>query len=93
MVVGVLTLELFLPEAQSLKGKRSLLRPLVEHIRRNWNVSVAEIAHQDTWQRALLGVAAVSAQETRVRGVLDEVSRYAGNQGSIQVVDSSVEFY
>jgi len=57
MVIGLLTLELHFPGARSLKDKRQVLRRLKDRVRA-LNVSVAEVAHQDLWQRARLGIAA-----------------------------------
>ncbi|MBT9175983.1 MAG: hypothetical protein DDT20_00285 [Firmicutes bacterium] len=59
--IGVIVLELFLPDAHSLKDKRSIVRSLVAKIRQRFNVSVAEIGHQELWQRTVIVVAVVSA--------------------------------
>ena len=56
MPVGLLTLELHIPDAQSLKDKRQVLRSLKDRLRRDFNVAVAELEHQDTWQRSVVGV-------------------------------------
>ena len=69
MVVGLLRLELHLPAANSLKAKRSVVNHVKERLRTRFNVSVAEVDHQDLWQRATLGVAVVSGDQ----GVLDKV--------------------
>lgn len=90
MTVGLLTLELFLPQAQSLKAKRSLLRPLLEDIRREWNVSAAEVEHQDTWQRATLAVATVNTAEPDAHRTLDAIARGAADRDGIQVLDVAI---
>lgn len=78
MVVGLLTVELHLPHAQSLKDKRMVLRRLKDRLKAS-NVSVAEVEHQDLWQRATLAVAAVSTDDRHVEqilnGVADEIER------------------
>ena len=56
MVVGLLTLEIHLPDAHSLKDKRQVVRKLKERLRARFNVAVAELDHQDLWQRATVGV-------------------------------------
>jgi len=58
--LGILSLDLHFPTAQSLKEKRSLLKSLVARMRNTFNVSVAEVGYQETWQRARLVVAVVS---------------------------------
>lgn len=78
MRVGLLVLELHIPGAQSLKDKRMVLRSVKDRVKR-FNVSVAEVEHQDLWQRATLGVVAVSASSEAVdrelAAVADEVER------------------
>ncbi|MFQ5795109.1 MAG: DUF503 domain-containing protein [Candidatus Bipolaricaulia bacterium] len=60
MKVGILTLELSLHSPRSLKEKRAILKPLIERIRSQYNVSVAELGYQDDWRRAQIGVAHIS---------------------------------
>jgi uncharacterized protein YlxP (DUF503 family) len=78
MTVALLSLELFLPMSQSLKDKRMVLRRLKDRLGA-LNVAVAEVAHQDVWQRAGLGVVTVAssdnvAQET-LTNALDTIER------------------
>ena len=73
MVVGVLRLELRLPESHSLKEKRSVLRSVKARVRQKFNVSIAEVAENDLWQRAVLGLAVVGNDRRFVEGALDEV--------------------
>jgi len=70
MVVGLLSLELHLSGARSLKDKRMVLRSVKDRLRR-LNVAVAELEHQDRWQRAGLGVVTVAASETLARRELE----------------------
>ena len=69
MVVGVLRLELLLPENHSLKGKRSVLRAIKARVQNKFNVSIAECEDHDLWQRATLGVSQVGAEQ-RTRGCM-----------------------
>jgi uncharacterized protein YlxP (DUF503 family) len=83
MPVGLLTLELHIPDAQSLKDKRQVLRSLKDKLRRDFNVAVAELEHHDTWQRSVVGVVTISNEEQHVREmlqkVLDEADRILGS--------------
>jgi uncharacterized protein len=78
LAVGLLSIELFLPEAQSLKDKRMVLRGVKDRLKK-FNVSVAEVEHQDLWQRAGLGVVTVSNARAHVdetlAAALEEVER------------------
>ena len=56
MPVGLLTLELHIADAQSLKDKRQILRSLKDRLRGKFNVAVAELEYHDTWQRSVVGI-------------------------------------
>jgi uncharacterized protein YlxP (DUF503 family) len=71
--VAVLHLELFLPLAHSLKDKRSVLQRVLSRIRNRHAVAVAEVDHQELWQRAALAVVAVSAKRLLVEQCLQRV--------------------
>jgi uncharacterized protein YlxP (DUF503 family) len=73
MPVGLLTLELHIPDAQSLKDKRQVLRSLKDKLRREFNVAVAELEHHDTWQRSVVGIVTLSNEEKHVKEVLEKV--------------------
>ena len=75
MIVGLLTLELHFPHARSLKDKRTELQGIKDRIRRHHNAAVAELDHQDVWQRTRLGIVTINAQAGVVEGVLDQVLR------------------
>jgi uncharacterized protein YlxP (DUF503 family) len=83
MPVGLLTLELHIPDAQSLKDKRHVLRSLKDKLRRKFNVAVAELDHQDLWQRSVVGIVTLSNEERHLREslqkVLDEADRILGS--------------
>jgi len=70
--VGLLSIELHLAGARSLKDKRMVLRSLKDRLRR-FNVAVAELDHQDLWQRASLGVVSIAATVDGVHQTLDAV--------------------
>jgi uncharacterized protein YlxP (DUF503 family) len=73
MPVGLLTLELHIPDAQSLKDKRQVLRSLKDKLRREFNVALAELEHHDAWQRSVIGVVTLSNEEKHVREMLQKV--------------------
>ena len=68
--------DLHVPESRSLKTKRAAIRPIVDGLRHRFPVSVAEVDHQDQWQRAAIGVAVVGSSDTQVREVLASVERF-----------------
>ena len=90
--IGVLTLELRIPDAHSLKEKRHHVLSLKERLRHKFNVSVAEIDYQDIWQRALLSVVVVSSSRQFARRVLDAAEDEAASLAGRYLVDTSVEW-
>ncbi len=76
MTLGVLTLHIHLPGCGSLKEKRRRLKPLLARLGREFNISVAEMDHQDTWQEAMIVCAFVSNDQRITQRSLGKVSRW-----------------
>ena len=91
MIVGLLSLELHVGGARSLKDKRMVLRSLKDRLRR-LNVAVAELDHQDLWQRAGLGIVTVGATEALVRRELDAAVEMVERVEPGAIARSEVEF-
>jgi len=93
MFVGVLRLTLHLPEPGSLKSKRHLVRSAIDRVRARFNVSIAEVAENDLWQRSVLGVTAVGNDHAFVNEALDKVAGFVASMhgGQIQVIDRQLE--
>ena len=88
MHVAALTLDLHLPQSRSLKAKRAIVRPILEGARHRFSVAAAEVSHQDQWQRAGLGVAAVASTPSHVTEVLDRVERFVWSFPEVEVVSA-----
>jgi hypothetical protein len=80
--------DLQLPHVHSLKEKRAVLRPILEGARRRFEVAAAEVDHQDRWQRATLGLAAVSGSAGHAQAVLDKVERFVWSFPQVDVIGS-----
>ena len=85
MHVVALTVEIHLPAVHSLKEKRAVLRPILEGARRRFAVAAAEVDGQDLWQRATLGMAAVSGSARHAEEVLDAVERFVWSFPEVEV--------
>jgi uncharacterized protein YlxP (DUF503 family) len=83
--------ELHLPDVESLKGKRHVLKGLKEKVRARFQVSVAEVDHQDLWQRATLALAYVSADARHANEVITKAMDFIEDNVEGQVLDTSVE--
>lgn len=73
MIVGVLTVDLALFEAQTLKDRRRVVQSLKQRIQNAFNVSVAEVEHEETVQRCVLGVAMVCNESRPVHAQFDRI--------------------
>ncbi len=91
MFVGVLRLTLHLPEPGSLKSKRHLIRSAIDRVRARFNVSIAEVAENDLWQRSVLGVTAVGNDHAFVNEVLDKVAGFVGSMHGGQLLVTARE--
>jgi uncharacterized protein YlxP (DUF503 family) len=82
MPIGLLTLEIHISDAQSLKDKRQVLRSLKDRLRARFNVAVAELAHQETWQRSRVGVVTISGDgkhlEESMNAIAEESEQVLG---------------
>lgn len=93
MLVGVLSLELFLEGADSLKGKRQVLRSLLERLKHRYNVSVAEVGRQDSWKYATVGVSAVSGDMAHLDKMLNVVVRFIENHHGVEIINMQRDIY
>jgi uncharacterized protein YlxP (DUF503 family) len=73
MVIGLLSLEIFLPHAQSLKDKRRVINAFRDRIKGRFNIAVAELDYQDKWQRARYGIVTLNNQKSIVDQVLRKI--------------------
>jgi uncharacterized protein YlxP (DUF503 family) len=91
-VIGVLTLELRLENSHSLKEKRHVVESLKNRLRNKFNVAVAEIDHQDLWQRSVIAVVTVSSDRVHSEKVLHSAEEEAASQLGPELVGVEVEW-
>jgi len=91
VVIGLCRLELLLHGNFSLKGKRQVIKSVVERARQRFNISIAEVEDQDLWQKAVLGICTVSNDRQRVNSILDQVVDFIENTNLAEVTDSQIE--
>ena len=91
MVVGVLTLTLFLPENHSLKGKRGVIKRIKARVANTFNVSIVECDAHDLWQRAVLGICQVGMDVPYVDGALRQVVRFIEEMQIAELGEDSIE--
>ncbi|MFZ5650180.1 MAG: DUF503 domain-containing protein [Bacillota bacterium] len=91
MVIGVLTLELFMGEASSLKCKRRILKSLIDKMKSRFNVAVAEVDKQDKWQHSTVGVTCVTNDQTHAHQMLSAVVKFVESAGTVEILDIQTE--
>ncbi|MGD0060485.1 MAG: DUF503 domain-containing protein [Verrucomicrobiia bacterium] len=90
--MGLLQVELTIPSADSLKAKRMVLRSIKDRIRKNFNVSIAEVEDNDQWQSAVLAVALVSNDKRFANQVLSKVVDFIESSRDLVVDDYQLGF-
>jgi uncharacterized protein YlxP (DUF503 family) len=93
MVVAVLTAALLFPGAQSLKDKRRRIAGLMARIRAGYPVSVAEVGHQELWQRGTVGVALVTTDSRLAQSMFDRITDGIEGGGEVELLSRSIEFF
>ncbi len=90
MIAALVSVDLHVPQATSLKGKRGVVKSLVAALRNDLNVSVAEVGYQDLWQRCRLGVAIAAGSQTGARKVAQQVEQIVWRDPRVEVVSFSI---
>lgn len=93
VVIGTLQLDLHFPRPQSLKEKRVLLKSLVDRVRKQFNVSIAEIDGMDLWQVSSLVLAAVGGETRHVNQILDHVVEFVRSEREMEITKQHMEFF
>jgi uncharacterized protein YlxP (DUF503 family) len=91
MLVGICTIRLRVSGNQSLKGKRRVVKTIIERVKNRFNVSIAEVDHQDLWQRAELGVAIVTNDKGHAQRTLTSVVNFIDAMHLADLLDYEIE--
>ncbi|MGQ9631145.1 MAG: DUF503 domain-containing protein [bacterium] len=90
-VVGICSVELFIPNSNSLKSKRQVLRSIKDRIRHKFNVSIAEVSGMEMWQRATIGIACVSNDRHHANSILNKAIESMEENGHAVILNCNVE--
>jgi uncharacterized protein YlxP (DUF503 family) len=91
MFTGLMTVQMHLHGLNSLKDKRSIVKSLIERLRSRFNVSVAEVDHNDSRTSAVIGIAVISNDKTHAASQLDVVERFIRGDGRFGVGETERE--
>ena len=93
MVVGSMKIELFLHDNRSLKGKRKIVKSIVNKTKNKFNVAIAEVGSNDKWQKIELGVSAVGNDRRHIDSSLNNVLVFIDSLFLAEIVDSEIEIF
>jgi hypothetical protein len=85
--ISLLTIELMIPWARSLKDKRSAVRGLKDRLRARFNASVAEVAYQDKWQRAIIAVCIIGSDKRQLESNMSKIRQLCEEAQDLQITD------
>jgi uncharacterized protein YlxP (DUF503 family) len=91
MVVGVCHIGLLIHDNHSLKGKRQILKKVLEKVKNRFNVSIAEVGSHELWQRAEIGLTAVGNDGAFVNSQLLKVLDFIENLHIVEITDHDIE--
>ena len=92
MIIDACQLDLHLDGCASLKEKRSLIKPLLARLHREFNVAAAEVARQDVWQSAEIAFVVVGNDAAHLRAELQNIVRWIEhNRPEVEIVDARFE--
>jgi uncharacterized protein YlxP (DUF503 family) len=93
VTVAIARVTLFLGGSHSLKDKRMVLRRVKDLVRDKFNVSIAEVAEHDTWQRAVVGLSLVGSDRRFAESALDEVLRFIRDKAEVVKEEREMETF
>jgi uncharacterized protein YlxP (DUF503 family) len=91
MIIVAAMITLIIPENDSLKGKRRVVKSLIERVRHKFDAAVAEVGDNDLWQKARIGVALVGNDSQLLNSRLQQIMKFMENQHLVEIIDSQVE--
>ncbi|HMA60491.1 MAG TPA: DUF503 domain-containing protein [Halanaerobiales bacterium] len=93
MFVGVITVELQIPMAQSLKDKRSIIKSLTDKCKNKFNVAVAEVDNKDLWKNATLGLVTVTSDRRYLDKVINKIISFIEDFPGVYLYNHTVDYY
>ena len=91
MIVGAAVVEIRIHGSHSLKQRRGVVRSIARRLRNRFNLSIAEVGGQDTWQRAEIGICAAGSDRAQVRGLLEKAIAFVDELHLAEVIGADIE--
>ena len=91
MIVGICHLDVIIPENHSLKGKRQVIKKIIDRVKNRFNISIAEVGDNELWQRSQLGISLVGNDRRFVNSYLDRVINFIEAMNIVDIAHSELE--
>ena len=91
MVVGICQIDMIIHNNHSLKGKRQVLKAIIERVKNRFNVSAAEVGDNDVWQRSQIGLCVVGNDSSHINGILDKTINFIESLHLAEIIDHRIE--
>jgi len=91
MVIGCCSIKFCLHGNNSLKGKRRVVRVIKDRLKKDFNVSIAEVGYQDVWQSLHIGISAVGSNRAYMDGLMSKVVDAIDRMNLAEIVDCKTE--
>ena len=91
MVIGAMTVEFYLHDNRSLKGKRKIVKSMIGKVKHKFNVAISEVGSNDKWQKIELGISTVGNDRRHIDSSLANVLDYLESLYLAEIVDSRIE--
>jgi uncharacterized protein YlxP (DUF503 family) len=93
MVIGFLSLEIYLPYSHSLKEKRKTLVSLKDRVKKKYNVAFAELEYHDKWQRSKIGIVTLNKRKTMIESIFQKILTEAEENLEGEIIKTEIQFF
>jgi uncharacterized protein YlxP (DUF503 family) len=93
MVMGFLSLEIYLPYSHSLKEKRKTIVSFKDRVRKKFNVAIAELEYHDKWQRSKIGMVTLNNRKTMVDSIFQRIISDAEENIEGEIIKTEIHYF
>jgi uncharacterized protein YlxP (DUF503 family) len=93
MIIGLLTLEIYIPYSHSLKEKRKILKSFKDRMRNKFNVAIAELNFQNKWQRTKIGLVTVNQDKKLIDRIFSKIVEDAEKSIEGEIIESKLTYF
>jgi len=93
MIIGLLTLEIYIPYSHSLKEKRKTLNKIKDRLKKRYNIAFAELAYMNKWQRSKIGMVTLNTQKSMIEKILQKIIREIEENIEGEILQKEIYFF